>query len=449
MLFAKVLAIIYLSAFVSCAVQIKGLIGSSGIAPISEFVGATSWAEAPTVFRWMHSDVALGAVCWTGAAVAVFAALARAHGWLQRSAFAVLFFLYLSLVTAGQIFMGYQWDYLLLETGFLAIFLTPDYGRVWLFQWLLFRLMFESGLVKLTSHDATWRNLTALSFHYETQPLPTPLAWFAEQWPMNVQKFSTAMVFVMELLFPFLIFGPRRWKQIAAFGIAGLQLLILLTGNYTFFNWLSIALCLLLLDDRFLRSREAVTAVVRGNRFVTVALFLFVMVLGAAQLAEMSGSGNPPVVLRRAQTLIAPYGLVNSYGLFASMTTSRPEIEVEGSNDGEVWKPYIFRYKAGPLNRAPAWVAPYQPRLDWQMWFAALGNYPENPWFGQFLLRILQGSEPVLRLMAQDPFGGKPPKFVRATEYEYHFTDWETRRRTGAWWKREWKGTYFPAVALK
>lgn len=438
-LFAKALALVYLTAFVSFGLQVDGLIGTRGILPAGEYLRGT-------IFWWASNDAALSGVCWAGAALAIAAALVKAHAAWQRIAFGLMFVLYLTLVTAGQIFMGYQWDFLLLEAGFLNIFLTPTWPRVWLFHWLLFRLMFESGLVKLQSHDATWLNLTALHFHYETQPLPTPLAWYAAQLSLWFQKMSAGFVFAVELVLPFFIFGPRRLKQAAAIGTILLQALILLTGNYTFFNWLTIALCLLLFDDRFLGKATVVQPAFepRGNRFVSAALLVFVVVFGCSQIAEMCGHA-PPLALRKAEAAMAPYGLINQYGLFASMTTSRPEIVVEGSNDGTAWLPYEFRYKAGRLDRRPAWAAPYQPRLDWQMWFASLGGYEQSPWFGQFVLRLLEGSPPVLRLLERDPFAGKPPRYIRARVYEYRFTRGQTRD----WWRREEKGAYFPAVSLR
>jgi hypothetical protein len=245
------------------------------------------------------------------------------------------------------------------------------------------------------------------------------------------------------------MFGPRRLKQIAAFGTIALQVLIILTGNYTFFNYLAIALCLFLLDDAFFagKKRHVPVTPAWSNRFVSAALFLFIMTVSCIELVGMRTAVAP--ALNRIMDVEAPFDLVNSYGLFAVMTTSRPEIEVEGSNDGQNWQPYVFRYKAGPLNRAPGWVAPFQPRLDWQMWFAALGNYRENPWFLRFMLTLLEGSKPVLALLERDPFGGVPPAHIRAMVYDYRFTTWEERRKTGNWWKRELKGTYFPPVSLR
>ena len=455
-LFSRALALIYFIAFVSFGRQILGLIGARGILPVTDFLaevarqfGASGFWQAPTLFWWANSEYALESIVWGGAVLACIAAIVRPHSAGQKAAFVALFACYLSLVAGGQIFMGYQWDYLLLEAGFLAIFLKPAYTRVWLFRWLLFRLMFESGAVKLMSGDPSWRDFTALAVHYETQPLPTPIAWYMMQAPLWFQRVSTASVFFAELILPLLMFGPRRLKQIAAFGTLLFQILILLTGNYTFFNLLAIALCLFLLDDRFLsRHRSRSTKPVRSNRHVSAYLFAFLMVLSLPQLAGMFGI-EAPAPVGRALAWAAPFGVVNSYGLFATMTTTRPEISVEGSNDNVEWRPYIFHYKPGPLNRAPAWVAPFQPRLDWQMWFAALGTYRDNPWLMSFMMRLLEGSPPVLQLIEQNPFPGQPPKYIRAMVYRYRFTSFNERRQTGNWWKRELLGTYLPPVGLR
>lgn len=466
-LFVRAIALIYLFAFASFGTQVRGLIGAQGIQPVTEFLnevyrafGSGCFWKAPTLFWWIHSEFGLESIVWGGAVIGGVAAIGRPLTSGQRAAFVLLFVYYLSVVVGGQIFMGYQWDYLLLEAGFLAIFLKPAWTRVWLFRWLLFRLMFESGCVKLLSHDPSWRSLTALAYHYETQPLPTPLAWYMFQLPLWFQKMSTAFVFVVELGLPFLIFAPRRLKQIAALGTILLEVLILLTGNYTFFNLLTIALCLFLLDDAFFRGVFRGMAAARGktksrpapplhaNRYVSAVLFVLIVIVSCTGLAGMFGA-RVPVALTDAIAPVSTFGIVNQYGLFAVMTTDRPEISVEGSNDGVDWQPYVFRYKPGPLNRAPGWVEPMQPRLDWQMWFAALGNYRENPWLIRFMERLLEGSQPVLDLLEHNPFGGKPPKFVRAMVYDYRFTTFEERRQTGNWWKRELKGTYFPSIGLR
>ncbi|MGH9662916.1 MAG: lipase maturation factor family protein [Bryobacteraceae bacterium] len=488
-IFLKVLSVVYCIAFVSFGLQIQGLIGSHGILPIADYLqaahqqlGAAAYREIPCVF-WLNStDAMLRAVPVAGTilAVSLFFNAAR------RLTLVLLFVLYLSLFSAGQAFMSFQWDSLLLEAGFLAIFLTAARPRVWLLWWLLFRLMFLSGSVKLLSHDPTWRSLTALDYHYWTQPLPTPIAWYMAQLPSWFQSISVVFVFVVELGAPFLIFAGRRLRFAAAGAIAGLQTLILLTGNYTFFNWLTIGLCVLLIDDdiwRRLLSLQFIESVKRAagrgarpetdrasvhfarffdnsrrcfppnpkggrQRGVSIALLAFVGIVSGAQLLDTFFSVHlwP---LASIQALVAPFQVVNTYGLFATMTTNRPEIVIEGSNDGSEWREYAFRYKPGDVQREPPWIAPYQPRLDWQMWFAALGSYQQNPWFVSLMRHLLAGTPQVLALLAANPFPGAPPRFLRAQLYDYHFSTPRERRETGAWWRRDAVAMYFPVVSLR
>ena len=451
-LFWKILGAIYGVAFLSLAMQITGLIGSNGILPagaylsrISDALGSSRYWNFPTVF-WLTGagNLALRSVCLLGV---VFAILLVA-GFLQRFALIVCYVLYLSLITVGQDFLSFQWDILLLETGFLAIFLGFSPLIVWLFRWLLFRLMFLSGAVKLLSGDTTWRALAALKFHYYTQPLPTPLAWYMRQLPDWFQKTSAAMMFAIELGAPFLIFAPRRVRFFAAFCIVFLQIMVLLTGNYTYFNLLTIALCIPLLDDAALRHSWAGPRPAQSLKPIPLAVAAIILLISAGQLmAEFLG--GMPAPAHFAQRLFAPFYLTNTYGLFAVMTTVRHEIILQGSNDGTQWRDYDFRYKPGPVNRPPRWVAPHQPRLDWQMWFAALGSYNNNPWFVNFVFRLLQGSPDVLALLGPNPFPGAPPHSIRALVYDYTFTDSATRRSSGAWWRRDLQGTYLPAVSLQ
>ncbi|HYA16600.1 MAG TPA: lipase maturation factor family protein [Bryobacteraceae bacterium] len=467
-LFARAIALIYMIAFISIARQLIPLIGDKGIEPLMDFLplvdrqfGSGSIFVAPTLFWWINSDFAFQFLGYGGAVLAFVTAIGRPHTGGQKAAFVVLFIYYLSIVTGGQLFTSFQWDFLLLEAGFLTIFLKPfSRARIFLFQFLLARLMFQSGVAKLVSHDPSWRNLTALSYHYWTQPLPTPVAWYMAQLPMWFQKASVLFMFVVELVLPFLMFGPRRLKQVAAFGTIALQLMIILTGNYNFFNLLTIVLCLFLFDDAFLPAaqlpksakllsrRGAPPKVPRSNRYVTAALVVSILTLSLSQVGKMLGIQAPEPVAYLASHA-SNLGIVNSYGLFAVMTTSRPEISIEGSNDALDWQPYTFKYKPGPLNRPPVWVAPDQPRLDWQMWFAALGNWRENPWLVRFMTRLLQGDQPVLELMEHNPFPDKPPRFMRAMVYDYRFTSYDERRQTGNWWKRELKGVYFPPITLR
>jgi len=356
--------------------------------------------------------------------------------------------------------MGYQWDALLLEAGFLAIFLGSSTLIIKLLRWLLFRLMFLSGAVKLLSHDPSWRSFTALPVHYETQPLPTPLAWYFYQLPGWFQRCSVGFVFLVELLVPFLILGPRRLRIWAAAAITLLQTLIALTGNYAFFNLLSVSLCLFLLDDTFLR-RFLPNAIasrlspliphssahnwVRRSCLVIYALVLFT---SGFEMADMFSG----VHWRPADKLIAtiaPFEIVNTYGLFAVMTTTRPEISIEGSDDGDTWLPYEFKYKPGKLDRRPPWVAPHQPRVEWQMCYAALGDYRSNRWILQFMGRLLEGSPEVHDLLGSNPFLKRPPRYLRATLYQYHFTDRDQKSKTGNSWRRELIGEYVPVISLR
>ena len=462
-IFARMLALIYLFAFWSFALQAAGLIGSNGILPLNRYLpalrdsaGASAWIDVPTLFWFNSTDAAIRWLPLAGLVLALVAVagFARRLAFIQRLAFALMFVLYLSICAAGQDFMSFQWDYLLLETGFLAVFVGPSRVTVWLFRVLLFKLMFFSGYVKLSSGDPTWRNLTAMFFHYHTQPLPMPLAWYTDHLPPLFQRGTTAAVLGIELGAPFLVFLPRRPRIAGAAFLAGLQVLILLTGNYAFFNWLTIALCVLLLDDRFwerlfrrhhrVRERKSPG---RPVRWTLALLTILVLALNIGQFQRLlfGDTGGP---LGKLLHLAEPFGIVNSYGLFAVMTTTRPEIVIQGSNDGVTWLDYSFRYKPGDVTRGMPVIAPFQPRLDWQMWFAALGSYRGNPWFGNLMVRLLQGSPQVTQLLEHAPFGRTPPRYVRALLYQYNFTTMAQHRATGAWWKRELLGLYFPPISL-
>jgi len=456
--FLRLLAAIYAIAFGSLAWQVLGLIGSRGVAPAHDYLGRIGASfgpmrllALPTVFWWGSSDRVLEGVAWSGVALAVLVFFGR----LQRLALLLCFLLYLSFVSAGQEFLGYQWDELLLEAGFLGIFFGGSWSGTrtvaWLYRWLVFRLYFLSGYVKLGSHDPTWAHLTALDYHFHTQPLPTVLAWYAEKLPAGFLRGSTFGVLAIEFGAPFLIFAPRRLRHAGAYAMLVLQLLIFLTGNYTFFNLLTMALIVFLFDDReFARWQFdlRIQPSTRRSRLGMALLTTLLLTLGVTRLFE-AVEGGAPEPLYTLGRIAGPFQISNTYGLFAVMTTTRPEIIVEGSQDGEQWQAYEFRYKPGNVARAPRWIAPFQPRLDWQMWFAALSSYQSNPWFLGFALKLLQGSPDVLGLLESNPFPGQPPRFVRAQVYDYTFADSETRQKTGAWWKRTLTGEYLPAIGLR
>jgi len=497
--FLRSLGLIYLIAFVSLWSQIIGLVGSNGIQPASsamaalhlqadaQRLGLDRYHLVPTLCWFNASDGFLKLQCAAGATLAILLIV----GLAPAPCLFLLWLIYLSLSTVCREFLAFQWDILLLETGFLSIFLAPlqlwpRLARdappsrlvLWLLRWLLFKLMFQSGCVKLLSGDPAWRNLTALSFHYETQPLPTWIGWYAHQLPVWAQRASCVTMFGIELIVPFLIFAPRRPRQLACLLLVVFQALIFLTGNYCFFNLLTVALCLLLLDDAAVRallparlrnflspaktedmgtqwnaSLPRATISRTGPRKwpvqITVPLACIAIATSLLQFSMLFRVplGWPRPVLG-VYSWLEPFRSFNSYGLFAVMTTTRPEIIIEGSDDGLTWRAYQFKYKAGDVKRRPGFVAPHQPRLDWQMWFAALGNYRQNPWLVEFCVRLLQGSPEVLALLERNPFPDAPPHYIRAVLYDYRFTDSATRRQTGAWWRRQETGEYLPAFSL-
>jgi hypothetical protein len=479
-LFLRLLALVYLIAFVSLWTQVDGLIGRNGILPAGRFfdaareqLGASRYWRLPSLCWLAPGDAFLHVLCAAG----VVLALLLAAGAAPVPVLFLLWAAYLSLSIAGQTFLSFQWDILLLEAGFLAMFFpaapwsirprlldAPAREGLLLERLLLFKLMFLSGITKLLSGDAAWRNLTALEYHYETQPLPSVVGWYAHQLPGWFQKVSCAGMYAIEIGLPFLIFAPRPLRRAAAAGFVLLQVLIAATGSYCFFNLLTLALCVLLLDDlllaraawRGLAERAAALGPApRGplRRRVVAPIAILVAAVSALAIADemvrtaRPGPGNAilAAVLAPGETLRT----INGYGLFRVMTTTRPEIVIEGSSDGVTWKPYEFRWKPGDTRRRPRYAAPHQPRLDWQMWFAALGPQRSAHWLEPLARRLLEGSPEVLALLREDPFPEAPPKQLRMVMYRYRFSDPAARRAIGEWWQRERVGMLLPPVSLE
>ena len=501
--FLRALGLVYLIAFVSLWIQVDGLVGADGILPIGDYlslargqIGFKAVWILPTLCWFNSSNTFLHFLCGGGVLLSLLLICRIA----PAISLGVLFVFYLSLSIAGQAFLSFQWDILLLETGFLAIFFAP--WRLWpkgnpgstipatapspvamfLLKFLLFKLMFMSGVVKLTSGDTVWGwidhsfhwgALTALDYHYWTQPLPTIFAWFADKHPQWFKKFSVAFCLVVEIIVPFFIWAPRRPRLIAAGLLIFLQLAIAITGNYCFFNLLTLALCLLLVDDASLKRLEgrapaspasqelrppyaSEACALRTAKRLQIANFAAIIVLIITLplnlwlcYTALKPEVDWPKPLQMLYAHIEPFRILNGYGLFRVMTKERPEIQVEGSADGIDWVSYEFKWKPGDVNRVPRWCAPHQPRLDWQMWFAALGGRRQEQWFGDFIVRLLQNEPAVTRLLARNPFPDKPPKYVRAILYKYQFTTSEERRATGAWWKRREIGEFFPEATLR
>jgi hypothetical protein len=469
------LGLVYLIAFTSLRAQILGLYGERGIVPVRRRLDSARaspelsgrawrrWATAPTLLWLDASDRGLVRICTAGqlCGIALLTGVApKPAAWAGWS-------LHVSLVVVGSPFLDYQWDALLAEAGLLGALAAPPGWRLrrharirglplWLLRLLTFRLHFESGIAKLLSRDPTWRRGTACAHHYETQPLPTPLAFHARLLPPWFHRASTAIVLVLECAVPFLTFGPRRARKVAFTLLEALQALIAATGNFAFFNLLTAVLTLSLLDDptgaRVPPRRRSAPGGGPVARWLLRPLETALGgLVGLLALAELGTRLLPGPARWRALLLLegwaSPFRSVSSYGLFAHMTCARPEIVIEGSDDGRLWLEYELPHKPGDPHRGPRWVAPHQPRLDWQMWFAALSPVPP-PWFPELIFRLLEGSPEVLSLFAKNPFPDHPPRYVRAVLHRYRMTDRRTRHGSGRWWHREPLGLYFPPVTL-
>lgn len=476
-LFLRTLGALFCVSFVSYAVQLTGLIGADGILPAARFLSAAETAFG-TDARWMYptlawfwnGDAALVAMACVGAALSVLVIA----GVATRYALVGAYVLYLSLTVVGQTFLSFQWDALLLEMGILGALwaprgLRPGFAKEdrpstlvrWLLWLLLFRFMWNSGLVKILSGDQSWRDLTALSYHYLSQPLPNPLSWAMHHLPPWYHRAETFITLAFELAVPFMLFLPRRARFAAGGAFFLFQGFLQLTGNYTAFNLQAMALCIPLFDDAALRrmfprrvADDAAKAAARAPRArvglakTARAMVLGTLLAGAVLQIVLLPFGRGHFV-QAAVPAVGSLRALNVYGPFAVMTTTRPEIVIEGSDDGVTWKEYGFRYKVGDVMRAPPIVAPHHPRLDWQMWFLQFGDWRRSPWFANLMLRLLQGSPTTLALLETNPFPDKPPAQVRALRYDYRFTTPEEKAASGAWWVRTLEGEFFPAVTLR
>ena len=462
--FLRLLGVIYLIAFVSIGVQIEGLIGSQGILPISERLleiaadnGYERYFKFPTLFWLNSSDAALNGAVIAGGVAALLIIFQR----ISRPALIVAFALYLSLFHACYPFLNFQWDGLLLESGFLAIFLTPNSRIViLLFRWLLFRLRFMSGISKLASGDPQWASGTALDTYFEVQPLPNPVAWYVHQFPEWLLRFGTVATLVIEILVPFMMFLPRRWRFAAAWITIFWQLLIILTSNHNWINLLTIILCLFLFDDKALRHvlparlqalldwrGKATVRFKRYKQYGVAVLAAFIFTIGSLKIYELATNQRLSGWVGSVMNTAAVYSIVQSYHVFPTMTTRRIELEILGSQDGLYWQPYHFKYKPDRLDQRPQFIMPHQPRLDWQMWFVTL--HPRHvPWFGYFLEALLRNSPTVTDLLQENPFSEEAPRFLRVEAWEYHLTNREERSQSGNWWRREFLGPFTPLPGL-
>jgi Lipase maturation factor len=504
-IFLRALGLIYFSAFYSLVFQVRGLIGAEGILPSNEFLAAVArqfgpgrfWF-APTLLWISTSPQMLTAICWVG----MIASLLLVFNVWPRGMLLVCFVCFLSFVSAAQDFSGYQSDGMLLEAGFISLFFAPagfwpGLGRMsppsraslFLLQWEWFRIYFESGVVKLASGDPEWRNFTAMEEYYQNGPLPTWIGWYVQHLPHSFHAFATGATLVLELGLVFMLFLPRRWRIVCFFIVTAWQVPVILTANYTFLNYLVLLLGVLLLDDRFLlrvmpqpwkrfispepdaplpqttqrpvgmaaadeQITEAPAPAVSSRRsphpFRALVLALTSVMLiwiFYATTVQMIWIIFPRLPLPTSPVAaLDPFRIANRYGLFAVMTRGRYEIEFQGSSDGQTWVAYPFRYKPQDPGKPPGIYAPYQPRFEWNLWFASLGSWRDNLIVPSTEERLLSGAPDVLALFARNPFLNAPPKQVRAVLWKYWFTTLAEKRATGMWWNRQLMGLYAPVL---
>jgi hypothetical protein len=449
LVFLRALALVYLLAFLGARNQFRPLLGERGMLPIPRFVAAVPFRRSPSLFHWRYSDRFFEAVCWVGVALAVVTVL-DLPTWASMLVWLALWALYLSIVNVGQRWYSFGWESLLLETGFLAAFLgggrtAPPTLVLWLLRWLLFRVEFGAGLIKLRG-DECWRDLTCLRYHHETQPMPNPLSWWFHHLPMWAHRVEVAANHVTQLVVPFGLFLPQPVAGVAAAVMIVTQGWLMLSGNFAWLNALTITLGLAVLGDGLLPGSrpDPLAGVATWHQVLVVVLTVVVVGLSYRPARNL---------LSRRQAMNAafdPLHLVNTYGAFGSITRVRQEVIVEGADDpGGPWLEYELKGKPGDPMRRPRQVAPYHLRLDWLLWFVAISPAYGNEWFVPFTRRLLEGDADTLRLLRRNPFPDHPPAYVRATMYRYRFTTWEERRATGAWWHRTPEGQLLRPVRLE
>jgi len=449
---------LFLIAFLNAANQFRPLLGERGLLPVPLFVKEVSFRESPSLFFFFSNDRAFGTAAWIGIGLSAIVVLGFVdqYSWALFGIWVVLWGMYLSLVNVGQIFYGFGWESILLEAGAYAALLgglaaTPQLAVMWLFRWLLFRVMFGAGLIKLRG-DSCWRDLTCLDYHYETQPIPNPLSWFFHHGPEWSKRGGVLFNHFAELIVPFGYFLPQPVASIAGAVTIIFQLLIFASGNLSWLNALTGLLAFSCFDDRPLGwvgpQGQPTNPPDLVFRILTAGVFILVVVLSVKPVKNL---------LSRRQimnTVFNRFHFVGTYGAFGGITRERYEIVIEGTDEAVItestkWREYEFKGKPGDPARMPPQIAPYHLRLDWLMWFAAMGSYQRHPWFIHFIAKLLEGDKAVISLLKRNPFPGAPPRYIRAQLYLYRFSSREERRKMGLWWIRESVGSYFPTVSLQ
>lgn len=472
-MFLRLLGLVYAVAFLIVVNQWQPLLGSHGLLPAREVLdglgstqgrGLGTFLRLPTLFLFDPSDAAFR----LGGQLGLVLSLLLLLGFANVPLLAALWILYMSYVHAGRTFYGYGWEMLLLETGFLAIFLAPPWRGgpfprrtpaspvvIVLLRWLIFRVMLGAGLIKLRG-DPCWRDLTCMVYHYETQPNPNPISWYFHHLPVWFHRIETGFNHVVELVAPFFVFGPRRARHVAGGLIVVFQILLILSGNLSFLNWLTIVIAVACFDDALLaravpaRWRAAVVERAsagpesKAHKGTTYALAVGIALLSVNPVVNML---SPRQVMN---TSFDPFLLVNTYGAFGSIGRERYEIVLEGTRDeepgeGSAWIEYEFNCKPGDPFRAPCWVSPYHYRLDWQMWFAAMPGAGTPSWLVQLVAKLLSGDREVRALLAPGAFEDQPPRWIRGRLYRYEFT----RAGEPGWWRRTLVGEALPPLSAQ
>jgi hypothetical protein len=459
LMFQRGLGLVYLIAFLVAVNQWIPLLGEHGLLPARLYLKKISFRAAPSIFFWSSNDATFRAAAWIGLALSciVLVGLAdRYTNWLSAAVWFSLWALQLSFLHAGQTFYAFGWETMLAEAGFYAIFLGAQHSApvpitMWMLRWMEFRVMFGAGLIKLRG-DPCWKALTCLDTFYETQPMPNPLSWYFQWLPAWAHRSGVLANHFVELIVPFGFFAPQPIATIAGLITIAFQLTLMLGGNLSFLNLLTIVLAVPVLDSRFLARILPLRPGLLVSpgpvlRYAAAALALAVVILSVPVVFNMLSSGQ---LMNYSYN---PLELVNTYGAFGSIGRTRYEVIVEGTDASELtplteWREYEFRGKPGDVRRTPPQIAPYHLRLDWLMWFAAMSEFSREPWFVNFIAKLLEGDRAVLGLLRRNPFRDHPPHFVRARLFAYRFTTPAERRETRVWWKRELIGSYFPAVSL-
>ncbi|MBI2772981.1 MAG: lipase maturation factor family protein [Chloroflexi bacterium] len=460
LVFQKALALVYLDAFVVALVQFPALLGERGLLPVPRFVEAVPFRSSPSLFHWRYSDRLLRAVAWTGIALSACVVVGIADAVPAPAAmlgWAVLWILYLSIVNVGQTWYSFGWETLLCEVGFLAIFLgnaqlMPAWPLFVLLLWVLFRVEFGAGLIKMRG-DACWRELTCLYYHHETQPMPNPLSWWFHRLPKPLHRLEVLGNHVAQLAVPVFLFFPQPIASFAALAVVITQGWLVLSGNFAWLNWLTLALAIPAFDDASLQRIIPIGA----PTGLELPLWYAVVVVLVSLLVVVRSYGPARNLLSPRQRMnysFDPLHLVNTYGAFGSVTKERYEVSIEGTDEAVLtpttdWREYEFKGKPGDVMRRPPQFAPYHLRLDWLMWFAAMSSPMYHEWFMPLLEHLLEADPHVLALLRGDPFAGRRPRFLRARLWLYQFTTARERRETGAWWHRTEAGEYVRPVALR